>query len=183
MDFQTGLIYVTKQWTSRDGLHETKTSRNRVVPISKELKKLLLELKPQGPFEERLLSDMDRIKKHPKGDTESAGKVFTDLVLPRMREWRYGEQARHLRAFCSTINIEQVDFHDLRATFITNLLSEGVALAKVMAIVGHSEIATTNEYLRLAGVDVKKDTTDKLGYYLPRQSEGHVINLFQRQRT
>ena len=38
---------------------------------------------------------------------------------------------------------------DLRATFITNLLSEGVSLAKVMAIVGHDEVFTNNEYLRL----------------------------------
>ena len=39
VDLETGLISVTKQWTSKDGIHETKTNRNRVVPISPELKK------------------------------------------------------------------------------------------------------------------------------------------------
>ena len=40
--------------------------------------------------------------------------------------------------------------------------SEGVSLVKVMAIVGHSEISTTNEYLRLSGVDIKKDTAEEI---------------------
>ena len=33
IDLETGLISVTKQWTSKDGLHHTKSNRNRVVPI------------------------------------------------------------------------------------------------------------------------------------------------------
>ena len=49
---------------------------------------------------------------------------------------------------------------------------------KVMAIVGHSEMSTTNEYLRLAGVDVKEDTTDKLGYHLYDGPKSNIVNLF-----
>ncbi|MCY4644217.1 MAG: site-specific integrase, partial [Bacteriovoracales bacterium] len=54
VDFGRGLISVSRQWTSKDGLHETKSNRNRVVPICSELKKLLLELKRLGPFSENL---------------------------------------------------------------------------------------------------------------------------------
>ena len=67
VDFETGLISVTKQWTSKDGLHPTKSYCNRVVPICKELKKLLLELKKRGPFQERLWAGVGNIKKYPPG--------------------------------------------------------------------------------------------------------------------
>jgi integrase len=87
-------------------------------------------------------------------------------VLPRLPEWDRGEQAKVLRDFCKSINITLIRFHDLRATFITNLLSQGAPLAQVMAIVGHSQIDTTNEYLRKAGVDLK-GATDRLGYDVP----------------
>ena len=40
------------------------------------------------------------------------------------------------------------------------------SLARVTAIVGHSQIKTTNLYLRKAGIEVKGGT-DKLGYKLP----------------
>ncbi len=86
-----------------------------------------------------------------------------NLVLPRLQQWRDGEQAKILRGFCSQIGITSVKFHDLRATFITNLLAQGASLPKVMAIVGHSRISTTDVYLRLTGMSVQ-NTTEKLGY-------------------
>ena len=178
IDFETGLISVTKQWTSKDGLHSTKSNSNRVVPISKELKKLLLELKSKGGFRERLFEGMNNAKKYPEGHPERGPLEIDDFVLPRLREWRHGIQSKILSAFCQQLGIEEVKFHDLRATFITNMLAQGVPLVKVMAIVGHSEMSTTNEYLRLAGVDIKKDTTDKLGYYLANDSTCNVAMLF-----
>jgi hypothetical protein len=44
----------------------------------------------------------------------------------------------------------------------------------VMAIVGHSQLKTTNGYLRRAGVDVQGGT-EKLGYKLPGESSGAQI--------
>lgn len=79
----------------------------------------------------------------------------SEFVLPQMPEWENGEQARITREFGAAIGITPVKFYDLRATFITNLLARGVSLARVMAIVGHSQIKTTNGYLRKAGVDVQ----------------------------
>ena len=181
IDFETGLISVTKQWTSKDGLHPTKGNRNRVVPISPELKELLLELKQLGSFKETLQPGVNKQRKASGIPHESEPVTFDDLVLPRYPEWKRGEQAKVLKGFCRQIGITEIKFHDLRATFITNLLSQGVSLAKTMAIVGHSEIATTNEYLRLAGVDIKKDTTEKLGYTLQNEHAGNVVNLYSNQ--
>lgn len=181
IDFVTGLISVTKQWTSKDGLHPTKNNCNRVVPISPDLKELLLELRQLGPFRETLQPGSNKQRKASGIPFESEAVTFDDLVLPRCSEWRRGEQAKVLKAFCKQIDIPSIKFHDLRATFITNLLSQGVSLAKTMAIVGHAEIATTNEYLRLAGVDIKKDTTEKLGYTLQNEHAENVVNLYSNQ--
>ncbi|MCY4643276.1 MAG: site-specific integrase [Bacteriovoracales bacterium] len=175
VDFARGLISISRQWTSKDGLHQTKSNRNRVVPICPELKKILLELKSFGPFQEKLWIGLYHIQKNANREEQ----LFTDLVLPRNRDWRLGFQAAALGKFCQGLGITKVKFHDLRATFITNMLSEGVPLVKVMALVGHSEVSTTNEYLRLAGVDVKEGTTEKLKYRL-LENHPNVFSLSRR---
>jgi integrase len=150
IDLDARIISVTKQWTSKNGFGPTKSRRNRVVPISNDLLKFLKEQKLK------------------RGDNE--------FVLHHHREWMSGEQAKVLTNFCKLINITPIKFHDLRATFITNLLAQGESLARVMHIVGHTELKTTNGYLRRAGVDVKGGT-DKLGYKLPLDSSAQVIQL------
>jgi integrase len=149
IDFDARMISVKRQWTSKDGVTSTKTRRSRLVPISDELLAFLKEqkLKSQG-----------------------------EHVLPRSQEWENGEQALVTREFCQAIGVTPVKFHDLRATFITNLLARGESLARVMAMVGHSQIKTTNVYLRLAGVDVKGGT-DKLGYEIPTIQTASVLQL------
>lgn len=149
VDLDAKLISVSKQWTNKDGIKPTKTRRARVVPISDEL---VLFLK-----EEKL-------------------KSRTESVLPRLPEWENGEQAQVTREFCEAIGITSVKFHDLRATFITNLLARGVPLAVVMSIVGHSQLKTTNLYLRKAGVEVA-GWTNKLGYGVPGDAAGTVLQL------
>jgi integrase len=85
------------------------------------------------------------------------------------------------REFCVGLGITSVKFHDLRATFITSLLARGESLARVMSIVGHSELKTTNGYLRKAGVDVQGGT-NKLGYKLPQESGAQVLTLVKSQQ-
>ncbi len=154
LDLDNRTISVSKSWSSKNGISPTKTRRARIVPISDDL---LVFLK------ERRLQE---------------GNV-SEFVLPRLSEWEHGEQARVTREFCEGIGITSVKFHDLRATFITNLLARGESLAKVMSIVGHSELKTTNGYLRKAGVDVQGGT-DKLGYRLPLNGPGKVLSLVGR---
>ncbi|MBK9293424.1 MAG: tyrosine-type recombinase/integrase [Oligoflexia bacterium] len=102
-----------------------------------------------------------------------------EFVLPHLGEWTHGDQAKVIKDFCTAIGVTPVKFHDLRATFITNLLARGESLARVMSIVGHSELKTTNGYLRKAGVDVQGGT-DKLGYKLPNESAAKVLTLVGR---
>jgi integrase len=149
IDLDAKLISVSKQWTNKCGFGPTKSRRTRVVPISGDLGPFLKELKLKSKAEN---------------------------VLPRFKEWEHGDQAKVTRAFCQSVGINEVKFHDLRATFITNLLARGVPLAVVMSMVGHSQIKTTNVYLRKAGVDIKCGT-DTLGYGVPISSSASILQL------
>lgn len=148
VDLEAKTISVSKQWTSKTGFAPTKTQRSRVVPIAEDLARFLRELK----------------LKRGQGD----------FVLPHLSEWMQGVQAQVTREFCESIGITPVKFHDLRATFITNLLSRGVSLAQVMAVVGHNQLKTTNSYLRKAGVEVR-GVTEQLGYKLPNEPRSAQI--------
>jgi integrase len=119
LDLEGRTIAVTKQWTNKNGFGPTKSRRNRVVPISDDLLQFLKEMKLRKSAE-------------------------SEVLLPRIQEWTDGQQATVTREFCAAVGVTPVKFHDLRATFITSLLARGESLARVMAIVGHSELKTTN---------------------------------------
>lgn len=159
IDLENRRISVTRSWDSKVGYGPTKTQRNRVVPISASLKQLLCELRLSAG--------------------RSSSVPGEDFVLPHLQEWTDGAQAAVLRDFCKAIGITSVKFHDLRATFITQLLLRGVPLAQVMAIVGHSQLKTTNVYLRVAGTDLQ-GATEKLSYTLPTEQLAQVIELSAR---
>jgi len=150
VDFDASTISVSKAWNSKNGFTPTKSQKSRVVPISEEFMRFLKEL---------------RLKR---------GK--TEFVLPHLEDWARGSQAKVTRAFCKAIGVTDVKFHDLRATFITNLLSRGVPLAQVMAIVGHADMDTTNVYLRKAGVEVQ-GSTESLGYKIPSDPMSQVLSF------
>lgn len=168
VDLETNLITINKQWTSKDGIREPKWGSARMVPISAELREFLHEYRAKCSGFKKTLWD-SRLK----------DKVtFDDYLLPNLREWDHGMQASVLEDFCRGIGITAVKFHDLRATFITNLLSQGVALVKVMKIVGHRKLSTTDKYNRRAGVEVK-DATEALGYSVPKEVTGENVLAFR----
>jgi len=148
INLETNTIHVCRNWKKKDGYKPPKNGKPRFVPISAELRSLLLKLRASNP-------------------------PGYDFVLPHYRDWTNGEQARSLREFCGAINITPIKFHDLRASFITLLLAKGTPAVKVMAIVGHSSLKTTMEYVRLAGVEVA-GVTEKLGLSL----ENNATTLF-----
>lgn len=150
VDLENGTISVNKAWNSKNGFTSTKNQKTRIVPISVELMQFLKELKLK------------------RGDEE--------FVLPHLTEWTRGDAAKVTKAFCKSIGISDIRFHDLRATFITNLLSRGESLARVMAIVGHSDMETTNVYLRKAGIELKGGT-EKLGYKIPVHQIADILQF------
>lgn len=154
IDFENRVIAVTKSWSKLDGIGPTKSTKNRYVPISSELERFLKELRSQSHLNE-------------------------GQVLEQHKDWLYGDAAKVLKDFCKKIGITLIKFHDLRATFITQMLLKGVAVAKVMKIVGHSSIKTTMRYLRLIAEDTQ-GATEELGIVLPKTEEkGNLVALFQ----
>ena len=152
VDFTSNSISITKSWTRLNGEGPTKSSRNRICPISEEAKWYLQGLRAET------------------GQSE--------YVLPRDPLWERGNLSSVTRDFCRGLGISEVKFHDLRATFITQLLKNGVSTSKVMAIVGHSSLKTTETYLRLCGKDVE-GATEALNIILPKEDGflGKVIEL------
>ena len=150
IDPEAQIIFVSRSWSSKNGFTSTKNQKSRTVPISAELLQFLKELKLERGTEE--------------------------FVLPHLIEWKRGGAAGVTKKFCKTLGITDIKFHDLRATFITNLLARGESLARVMAIVGHSDMETTNVYLRKAGIELK-DGTEKLGYKIPSAIGAQVFQL------
>ena len=173
VELDAGIIHVSKQFTCKDGLHETKTNLSRIVPIADKVRPLLEWLVTKGGHRETLWHWKDEAK------SKKVSFVWEDLLLPRIREWKMGQQSPLLKDFCKGIGISEVKFHDLRATFITNMLATGAALNVVMSIVGHRRIATTDVYNRLAGVGIKGSTNSlNYGVHFEKPSEVKPFSLF-----
>ncbi len=109
----------------------TKNKKIRTVPFDPKLKELLLAEKKSSKDE---------------------------FVLPRISEWKQGKAAWALRQFQKQIGIQETNFHSLRASFITHLLLKGVPVPTVQKLVGHADLATTQKYVRLTGIDNKGAT-------------------------
>lgn len=85
-----------------------------------------------------------------------------EYVMPKHKMWSHGEAAKVLRNFQNELGIRQTNFHSLRASFITHLLLDGMPATKVMGMVGHADLKTTMQYVRLVASDLK-GATDTIG--------------------
>lgn len=153
VDFDNDHITVQRSYNKRmNDYKSTKAGYWRTVPISGELKNLLLEIR------------------HEKNE----------YVLPRIGTWRQGSQAKVLKTFCRHLGLPEIKFHTLRACFATQLISDGVEPIKVMKICGWQDLKTMARYIRLAGID-EKGVTDHLRF-LPSEDalNGNVVNIHHR---
>lgn len=152
VDLENDRIFLSKSYNPRFKIvKSTKAKYWRNIPISTELKSLLLSLKAEAPEREH--------------------------VLPRFWQWDRGEQASVLRRFCLEIGLKSVKFHTLRACFATQLLGSGVSSIRVQKICGWKDLKTMERYVRMAGVD-ERGATENLKI-LPTDAEvmAQVVNL------
>jgi len=160
IDFENALLRVSKSHNSRtDTVKGTKAGYWRNVPISTELRSLLMSLKSE------------------LGLREPGHRKF---VLPRLGYWNKGLQARELKFFAKNIGITPVKFHALRACFATQLLAKNIPPAIVMKICGWKNLKTMEFYVRLAGVN-EAGATECLKV-LPTDQEvmENVVRLFRK---
>ncbi len=143
-------ILVDSSWNNKDGFKSTKSGDDRIVEIASNLVPILKQLKLQ-----------------------SGG---SDFVLPRISRWDKGEQARELRMFLVGIGMPPVRFHDLRATWATLMLSNGVEPVKIMVMGGWKDMKTMMIYIRKAGVDIR-GCTAKLDLHDPVAKAAKVLEF------
>jgi len=82
-------------------------------------------------------------------------------ILPREGSFLNGCASKSLQQISKELNLTKTRFHDFRAYFATQLLSNGVCFPSVMKICGWRDIKTVRKYLRLSAIDIG-GTTDCL---------------------
>ncbi len=151
IDFDHGLIQVRRQILPREGLvNTTKDKEERVVAIPSQTIPTLKQFRLAGRSEY--------------------------VVALNCHRWTSGQQAVVLREFCREIGIKEVTHHQLRATYITLAIIDGVPLGIVKENVGHAKLSTTDEYFRSSGIQLRGQT-DGLKIRLPQETQGIVLPL------
>ena len=133
VDFKNRLIYITHSWNKINGLKTTKSGDDRVVEIAPSLMPIIEEL-----YQNR----------------------ESDWVLPRLRDWYTGVQAKVLKDFLGELGLPLIRFHDLRASWATIMLSKGIEPIKVMSMGGWKDLKTMQIYIRKSGIHIQGITND-----------------------
>lgn len=147
-------IKVDTAWNNSDGFKSTKSGDDRIVEIAPNLLPILQELKVKNG-------------------------IHSEFVLPRIRAWQKGEQARELRMFLMGMGLPAIRFHDLRATWATLLLSKGVPPIQVMYAGGWKDMKTMMFYMRKSGVETW-GMMDKMDLHNPSKQGAEVIKITGR---
>lgn len=108
----------------RDSSFTTKNRKQRLIPLSKELKILLLELKKRARKSYKYL-------------------FYKDYDFPFCGDYVSKQFKRAVRGAGLS---DEIHFHTLRHSFGSNLANRGVPIIAIKEMMGHSSITTTEIY-------------------------------------
>lgn len=112
-------------------LTETKSGKARQIPINDHLAQVFKELRQKNQL------------KSPYVFCDSQGK-------------RFQEVKRSFASACKKAGLEDFRFHDLRHTFASHLVMNGVGLKAVQELLGHADIKMTMRYAHLSQAHLKE---------------------------
>lgn len=125
VDFEHGLIHVRRNlYRGHEGT--PKGGRNRQIPMNQFLRIVLLD-------------HYDKNKNNPRVFLSLQG---TDLTVNSHR--------RSFERIIKKAELKRIRFHDVRHSFASQLVMNGVILSVVQKLLGHSTIAMTERYSHLA---------------------------------
>ena len=124
VDFRTGRLHVRRNWT-HGHLGTPKSGRQRSIPLSDDLREVLLAHKKAGKGTELVFPA-------PRGGYLNSNKVKRHL-------WRGIEEA----------GVQRVTFHELRHSFASQLVIGGAPIKVVQELLGHADISMTMRYAHL----------------------------------
>jgi integrase len=141
IDFEKGKIIVQpKQDFGQTWRWVVKDKDRREVPLVEELASLLtqiqLELPDGQPY---LMLTAQRYQ-------NVMALKHSDKLIDRVAKCPDGNFRRNFMAVCKRARLEDVTFHDLRSTCITEWMEQGMMPHEVQRLAGHSSIETTMNY-------------------------------------
>lgn len=130
-------------WTKPSS--NTKQKRSHRVPLSDAAQAVLREMREEG----------DRLQRY---------GIITPYVFPSVKcpAEPLTEVRRTWASVCGTAGVQGVRLHDLRHSFASALVSGGVGLPTIGAMLGHSQPRTTARYAHLYDTTLR-DAAERVG--------------------
>ena len=124
----------------------TKQNKSSHVPLNSEALEILLNMK------QNIVADQD-IENYPEDQIISTKEYvfYNPKIKTHLKDIK-----RFWANICKKAGIENARIHDLRHTFASILVSNGVSLEVIGKLIGHSNITTTQRYSHLANEALKQ---------------------------
>lgn len=161
VDFENGSIYVCQQarWVENEmQVVSVKTeSSRRYIPLHSLAAQVLKDQQQHIEMMRQIARRWDE----------------NDLVFPSTVGTLLGASAvsKRFKRCARKCGLGDFRFHDLRHTFVTNLLKGGIEITSVQRIAGHAHLQTTLRYVHMVGINRSQvnRVLDDLGNELLRE--------------
>jgi integrase len=107
--------------------------------------------------------------------------IKSDYVFPGRGTPHLTEIKKAWAALCKAAGLEGVRLHDLRHTAASVLVSGGATLPMIAALLGHSQVTTTNRYAHLYS-DPLREAAERLGAVVTASDQAEPVEIVSLDR-